>query len=62
MNNSEKIKLYEVIRSHCMKMYWEADAEYKEEGYVVDLGKASGIFSVIKHLNEKIEDLTKSSD
>lgn len=62
MNDSEKIKLYEVIRSHCFKMYWEADAEYKEGGCTADLGVCSGIFKVLQHLNEKIEDLTEPED
>jgi hypothetical protein len=62
MNNSEKIEQYKVLRRICFKMYWEADAEYKESGCIADMGKASGIFKVLQHLNEKIEDLTEPED
>ena len=62
MNNSEKIKLYEVMRSHCFKMYWEADAEYKEWGCIADMGKASGIFKVLQYIDQKIEELIEPED
>ena len=61
MNDSEKRILFGELRSHCLKMYWEADAEYKESGCIGDMGKASGLFSVVKHLNEKINEIDQKT-